>query len=339
MNTNMNPFYSADVKETLYDVISILEQIITAISRLDFSFFAKYNDQIKLSELFTLLDLYKNADILSYSKRIVIPDTRVIRAKKDLAKIDECFTYNKVIFLNHILIWNELAKNCFIKFELENIDDKIGKIENKELQIVFLQEQMGHLIYKNATHDYTFYNEIFDYLKTMLSYRYVSSYDITVKKALDAYLKLEKDKKTIIDSKDLLSPLLDGNIELIKDRLNSLLKLPTFFEVGKQYPENDYHLFLLGFFQSELKMYHVQSNIPNYCGRLDIGLEPIDLNSNLFCYIVELKNQNTVNPKKAIAQIEKNDYKSSFERKGFKKFIYIAVNFNGRNFEIEIEHR
>lgn len=335
----MNPYYNTEVKETLYDVVNILEQIITAISRLDFSFFAKYNDQIRLSEIFTLLDLYKNEDILSYSKRCVIPDSRVIIAKKDLSRIDECYIHNTVIFLNHILSWNKLAKDCYIKFELKNIDDKLGKIDSKELQIIFLQEQMDHLITKNATHDYTFYNEIIDNLEAMLSYRNVSSYDITVKRALDAYLKLEKDKKGIIDSKDLLSPLLDGNIELIKVRLNSLLKLPTFFEVGKQYLENDYHLFLLGFFQSELKMYHVHSNIPNYCGRLDIGLEPIDLDSNLFCYILELKSHNTLDPKKALAQIENNDYKSSFERKGFKKFIYIAVNFKGRSFKIEIERR
>ena len=52
----MNTYYNTNVNETLYDVVNILEQIITAISKLDFSFFDKNNAQIRLSEIFTLLD-------------------------------------------------------------------------------------------------------------------------------------------------------------------------------------------------------------------------------------------------------------------------------------------
>jgi hypothetical protein len=223
----MNPYYNPNVNETLYDVVNILEQIITAISRLDFSFFDKNNDEIRLSEIFTLLDIYKNGDIVSYSKRCVIPDKRIIIAKKDLSEINECYVNNKIIFLDHILRWTKLANDSYIKFELKNLDDKLEQIETKELQTTFLQKQIDHFINKNATHNYSFYNEIIDILKIKLSNRNVNSCNLTLKNKLEVITVIDNNS----DSKLIIEKL--NEIKNDTDKINEKLDVHFNYLISK----------------------------------------------------------------------------------------------------------
>jgi hypothetical protein len=331
MTPNFNPL----VKDTVFDIVDILNKTLSAINEIDSYFFVNNTTGLKLSELYAMISLYRSKELADYSKILIVPDDRISDAKNDLIKIKELLKGNGIRYRDHIDILSQIIRDTYVRFEIKSIQDNLNKSDNVENKTSFLQNQLVFFLSKSATSNYSFYNQIVSHIKELLSIKQHHSYDISLRTLMSEYLTLKNSEKELVDSKDLLSAFISGDKRLIEERLNSMLKLPSYYEINKNEPENNYHAFLLGFLSSELKLYHVTSNQNTYKGRYDIALEPIS-NKDLFCYIIEIKSSGTTNAEEALAQIKEMDYESSFQLKGFEKFIHIGICFSGRNFNIEI---
>jgi PD-(D/E)XK nuclease superfamily len=145
---------------------------------------------------------------------------------------------------------------------------------------------------------------------------------------------------------EFLNHLLTGNVEGFKDSLgNIMLQTISVHDVSRD-PEAFYQGLMIGLTASLDKSdYEKKSNRESGHGRYDIVIIPKD--TNKLAIILELKSikppkkEKSLEPmlqqeaKKALTQIDKNEYTAELKQRGIKNVLKIGLAFSGKEFHVE----
>lgn len=153
-------------------------------------------------------------------------------------------------------------------------------------------------------------------------------------------LKWFEDSITMVNYKNMLSALINGDIEnfsyLFKDFVINNI---SYFDVSGKEPEKIYHAFVLGMLVSLADNYEVKSNKESGFGRYDVMIIPKNISK--IGLIMEFKKINTFSDetmeeatKKALKQIEEKKYEQELIIRGIKDILKIAIVFKGKDVRI-----
>ncbi|HZK85475.1 MAG TPA: AAA family ATPase, partial [Desulfosporosinus sp.] len=134
----------------------------------------------------------------------------------------------------------------------------------------------------------------------------------------------------------LLNSLISGEIKtfavLFKDYVMASL---SYFDTGRQEPEQFYHAFVLGILVGLRPEYEVKSNRESGYGRYDVMIIPRDLNQAGI--IIEFKKVDADEgedlekaAERALQQIEAKEYQQELHDRGIHKIIKLGIVFRGK---------
>lgn len=132
----------------------------------------------------------------------------------------------------------------------------------------------------------------------------------------------------------MLKALIEGEVTLFGQELQAIVEaVMSFHDIGTKEPEKTYHIFVLGLLVRLGGFYQIDSNRESGQGRYDIMLIP--RNPTQKGIILEFKqvgkkSQTKTALKKAIKQIQENDYVQRLRSQGFQKNFGIALVFFGK---------
>lgn len=136
---------------------------------------------------------------------------------------------------------------------------------------------------------------------------------------------------------EFIKSLVTGRIDDFKKRLeNVMLQIVSYHDLGKE-PEAFYHGLMLGFTVSLYQQYDIKSNRESGLGRFDIMLIPKDktkLGIVLELKVKEKKETLAAAAKRALLQIEKNNYAAEFDQRGISKVLKIGIGFEKKAFDL-----
>lgn len=147
-------------------------------------------------------------------------------------------------------------------------------------------------------------------------------------------------KKGLQWYQNFLNALINGNIEIFSDNIQDiLLNITSYHDTSAPNPEKFYHGLLLGLTAGLINTYTIQSNRESGHGRFDILLIPKD--NKHPGYILELKKSLGAklvdDAKKALTQIEKNQYKKAFSDCNLAHYFAVGIAFSER--QINVAHK
>ncbi len=330
------PYYSIN------KLASAAEKIIALIDKFQITFFANKNLTYDRKEILCSIQVGKN--IRSIDNKVPITSHPAIHLaikgigfyeEKDLED-DE--TENEIIsyslYTNLVWLISSIINLISDVYE-KAIEIKIqDKKYSEALKTLTIERQTDKY---NNTHPQKFIERYREYLnkrikdiKELIELDNMS-FGAELKEIIQSYkLGLEVNVK----GRNLLTPLLEKNYELLIDNIKNSLYIPSYYDISKQEKEKYYHIYLLGVLEGRLNLYNLKSNKESGFGRYDICAFP--LNKNNPGLIIEIKTDKT-GVGNALTQIKSNNYINELRIEGVKEVLALAINIQPKEIRTDYE--
>lgn len=337
-------------KEYRHD--SILRGLIAYYNLLD-----KANPQVYTDKTFTIsradvqisieyLKRIHDGDIerkLRYSHPILTEAIEGIEAFETLDKTElKYHEFRVILYLDNLL--HSASSIMLYKYKTEintnikdlTINDKIEHAINYKHYFKQNSSSFPSPFVKNAIE---YCEALIEQYKELKNSNQDKSVDAEVKEMVNQYQRLLENN---INKNDLASPLVNNQFEEFINRFESMLFIPSYYDIHENDKERTFHVYCLAVLKGKLEGYNVFSNKESGLGRYDIALFPIDPRHP--GVIIELKKydpqmviEDQLN--EALAQIETKQYNFDLVNAGVESILYISILFKGLKPEIRFKSK
>lgn len=330
------PYYS------IYQLARAAEKILALIDKFQITFFVEQNIPYDKKEILCSIQIGKSITsidgkvpttshpaIHSAISRIEFYEEQEVENDIDTNEAISLALYTNLISLTSsmiILISDIYEKAIEVKIQ--------GKRYNEAIKLLTIERQTDKY---NNTHPQKFIDKYREYLnKRIKDLKELIDLDkldfgVELKEIIESYkLGLEVNVK----GRNLLTPLLQKNYEVLIENLKNSLFIPSYHDVGKDEKEKYFHVYLLGILEGRLNLYNLKSNKESGFGRYDICAFPI--NKNHPGLLIEIKSDGT-NVNTALNQIKSNNYVNELRIEGVKEILALAINFQPKNIITDFE--
>ena len=318
--------------DSIYQLAIATEKILLQIDKFQISFFSDNNIPYDRKEVLCSIQIGKSIKsidnkvpvtshpaIHSAIKGIDFYEKKEVEGDNSANKMMSHVLYTDLIWLTSSMI--NLISDVYEKSIEVKIQDKNY---SEAIKLLTIERQTDKY---NNTHPQKFIDRYRDYLNkrikdlTELIELDKLDFGIELKEIIESYkLGLEVNVK----GRNLLTPLLQKDYELLIENLKNTLFIPSYFDISKDEKEKYFHVYLLGILEGRLNLYNLKSNKESGFGRYDICAFPI--NKNHPGFLIEIKSDDT-NVSTAISQIKSNNYVNELRIEGVKEVLALAINF------------
>ncbi len=147
---------------------------------------------------------------------------------------------------------------------------------------------------------------------------------------------------TLDSYKRFVRSLMDGNVVEFKKELSDyIMGTVSYFDLGKNRPEEVFHMFLVGLVMGFKDDYIIQSNRESGLGRVDVMFIPKDKKRRGI--LLEFKTSATIElllekAQEALKQIKDRKYKETFKQHNISSVLAIGLAFCGKQMELVHEN-